>query len=360
MTALDFPNSPTIGQTYPSPPVAGVPTYKWNGTSWNANPASVGTLAVVALEVSMAANQTGLAVSGWRQAKYDTKITDTQNAYSTSTGFFTPTVAGLYCVVASLATQQGTGSGLGTVIAKNGVVTNAESQGTSVAAGAAGPQPVNAAALIYCNGTTDTISVWGWMAGNGTGIFYSTANANQAINMVATLLQVGPPGPQGVQGATGSQGPQGPAGPTGATGPQGPAGTGGDVPSGTVMAVYQAAAPTGWTRVTTYDDALMRIVGSATPASGGTNGFVAAFNAQTATGNFTNTTATIPGHTHTLPGGDAGPLGGPNSPQSVYFVQSNGSANSTSTGAGTGTGGAHAHSIITAIKYVDAMLVSKN
>jgi hypothetical protein len=35
MAALDFPNSPTIGQTYPSPSIAGVPTYTWNGTSWN-------------------------------------------------------------------------------------------------------------------------------------------------------------------------------------------------------------------------------------------------------------------------------------------------------------------------------------
>jgi hypothetical protein len=34
--ALDFPNSPSVGQLYPSPAVAGVPVYKWNGTTWDA------------------------------------------------------------------------------------------------------------------------------------------------------------------------------------------------------------------------------------------------------------------------------------------------------------------------------------
>jgi hypothetical protein len=146
--------------------------------------------------------------------------------------------------------------------------------------------------------------------------------------------------------------------PAGAGG-SGGSGGGGGIPSGTVMAVYQSAAPTGWTRVTTFDDALTRIVGSAAPGSGGSNGFVAAFNAQTVTGNFTLATAQMGSHSHTLPGGDAGPVGSNNSPVSIYVVQSNNSPNSTGTGA-AGGGGAHAHGITTNVKYVDAMLVSKN
>jgi hypothetical protein len=31
---LDFPNSPTVGQLFPSPPTAGVPVWKWDGTEW--------------------------------------------------------------------------------------------------------------------------------------------------------------------------------------------------------------------------------------------------------------------------------------------------------------------------------------
>ena len=54
-------------------------------------------------------------------------------------------------------------------------------------------------------------------------------------------------------------------------------------PAGTTMLFLQAAAPVGWTRVTTNDDALLRIVGTAAPGTGGSNGFVATFNAQTTT-----------------------------------------------------------------------------
>jgi len=131
------------------------------------------------------------------------------------------------------------------------------------------------------------------------------------------------------------------------------------LPSGTITDFFQAAAPTGWTRITTNDDALIRVVGSATPSSGGSNGFVATFNTQTVVGNTTLTTATMPSHPHTLPGGESGPLMGSNSPASVYFVQSNGSANSTATG-NAGSGGAHSHPITTSIKYVDVLLASKN
>ena len=31
---LDFPNSPSIGQTFPSPPVTGVPIFTWDGVKW--------------------------------------------------------------------------------------------------------------------------------------------------------------------------------------------------------------------------------------------------------------------------------------------------------------------------------------
>ncbi|WP_371929943.1 hypothetical protein [Bradyrhizobium sp. CCGUVB1N3] len=34
--ALDFPNTPSVGQLYPSPAVAGVPVYRWSGVTWDA------------------------------------------------------------------------------------------------------------------------------------------------------------------------------------------------------------------------------------------------------------------------------------------------------------------------------------
>jgi hypothetical protein len=34
--ALDFPSSPSVGQTYPNPAIAGVPVYAWDGEKWGA------------------------------------------------------------------------------------------------------------------------------------------------------------------------------------------------------------------------------------------------------------------------------------------------------------------------------------
>ena len=42
--ALDFPSSPTVGQLYPNPAVAGVPQYTWDGEKWaSGNVASIAT-----------------------------------------------------------------------------------------------------------------------------------------------------------------------------------------------------------------------------------------------------------------------------------------------------------------------------
>lgn len=38
--ALNFPNAPTVGQLYPSPAVAGVPVYRWDGIAWTSSGAA--------------------------------------------------------------------------------------------------------------------------------------------------------------------------------------------------------------------------------------------------------------------------------------------------------------------------------
>jgi hypothetical protein len=43
MTALDFPASPTVGQKYPSPAVAGVPVYSWDGEKWTTLGGAIGS-----------------------------------------------------------------------------------------------------------------------------------------------------------------------------------------------------------------------------------------------------------------------------------------------------------------------------
>jgi hypothetical protein len=51
---LDFPNSPTIGQTFPSPSIAGVPIWRWDGNEWA--PGSATAIGAVEGNYSLAAS----------------------------------------------------------------------------------------------------------------------------------------------------------------------------------------------------------------------------------------------------------------------------------------------------------------
>jgi hypothetical protein len=46
--ALDFPASPSVGQKYPASPIAGIPTYTWDGEKWKADAGSRPPTIVVA------------------------------------------------------------------------------------------------------------------------------------------------------------------------------------------------------------------------------------------------------------------------------------------------------------------------
>lgn len=67
---------------------------------------------------------------------------------------------------------------------------------------------------------------------------------------------------------------------------------GGYIPSGTVMLFVQAAAPVGWTKLTTHDDKALRIVSGTGGGSGGSVAFTTAFASKTVAGSINNTTAT--------------------------------------------------------------------
>lgn len=134
------------------------------------------------------------------------------------------------------------------------------------------------------------------------------------------------------------------------------------IPSGTVMAFFQAAAPAGWTQVTTHNNKALRIVSGAGGGSGGTVAFTTAFASQAVSGTVGNTTLTsaqMPAHTHT--GGVA------------YFVETGdvpgggiyGAGNTTTPTGSAGSGGSHTHSftgtaINLAVQYIDMIIASKN
>jgi len=148
--------------------------------------------------------------------------------------------------------------------------------------------------------------------------------------------------------------------------------------TGTSMLFRQTAAPTGWTKVTTYNDYALRIV-SGSASTGGSVTFTTAFASQAVNGSIANTTAggsvgtsgattlstsQIPSHTHPLNSGcdgAGGNTGGGNN-QGTSTGSAGGGGSHTHAG-GSFTGTAHNHSftgtaINLAVQYVDVIIAN--
>ena len=144
----------------------------------------------------------------------------------------------------------------------------------------------------------------------------------------------------------------------------------GAIPSGTVMAFFQAAAPVGWTQVTVHDNAALRVVSTSGGGSGGTNNFTTAFDSHVhATSGHALTESEIPSHIHTaLPGGQPfevqNSAGGAGNGLAGFSGGTN-ALNGQNTGS-TGGGAAHTHGDTGApsagidFKYLDMILATKD
>lgn len=133
----------------------------------------------------------------------------------------------------------------------------------------------------------------------------------------------------------------------------------GEFLSGTRTVFQQATAPVGWTRDTTFDDALLRIVGSGSPSSGGSNGF-STVNAQTVVGGTTLGINNQALHVHIPAPGFTniwGDVSGGGAGQGAGSGQSGAPGG---TGVNSTTGLSHSHTIVMSIKYVDFIIASKN
>jgi hypothetical protein len=142
------------------------------------------------------------------------------------------------------------------------------------------------------------------------------------------------------------------------------------IPAGSVMLFYQAAAPTGWTQVTTQNNKALRVVSGTGGGTGGSVAFTTAFTSQAVSGTVGTSGETtlnigqIPSHTHSYsaPGGAGAALGGEGY---SYPVATPGGG--TTTGA-EGGGGSHSHTggtftgtaINLAVQYIDIIICSKN
>ena len=146
--------------------------------------------------------------------------------------------------------------------------------------------------------------------------------------------------------------------------------------TGTSMLFRQTAAPTGWTKVTTYNDYALRIVSGAA-STGGSVAFTTAFASGLSSGSTTAggtvgtsgattlSTSQIPSHRHVLPFYDDGapygyPAGAGNGNGSTfqYSGYEGGGTSHTHTG-GTFTGTGHTHTLPSfAVQYVDVIIAN--
>jgi hypothetical protein len=159
--------------------------------------------------------------------------------------------------------------------------------------------------------------------------------------------------------------------------------------TGTSMLFRQTAAPTGWTKVTTYNDYALRIV-SGSASTGGSVAFTTAFASQGVSGSIANTTAggsvgtsgattlslsQTPSHDHSVSGrgvvcGGVATVGNYTyrSTNDAYEsgtaqVYANGGGGSHTHSGGSFTGTAHNHSftgtaINLAVQYVDVIIAN--
>jgi hypothetical protein len=152
------------------------------------------------------------------------------------------------------------------------------------------------------------------------------------------------------------------------------------VPSGTNMLFYQASAPTGWTKVTTSNDAALRVVSGSGGGTGGTVNFSSAFTSQAVSGTVGDTSLTelqMPSHYHytvsdqVVNGGkvnSSGPIAwsNGNNPGEEEYELAPGTTTAT-LGRTSSTGGSQSHthtfsgtSINLAVKYIDVIVAYKN
>lgn len=138
----------------------------------------------------------------------------------------------------------------------------------------------------------------------------------------------------------------------------------GEFATGTSMSFFNSTAPTGWTKITSTDNALIRLV-SGTPSSGGTNDFSTVNSSTVLTrANLPNdsiATSTDGAHTHTVSAltfaaGSSYSSGGGSFATTVIASSSNGSHNHTV----ALNGGVTQTALDLNIKYVDIIRATKD
>jgi hypothetical protein len=156
MSAITIAGDTSGSVTLDAPAVA--------GTTVLTLPATSGTVMVngPAFSAGKSATQS-VSNSTFTRIVFDSEAFDTNNNYDISNGRFTPTVAGYYQFNVSLGFQGQSTQSIAINLYKNGSL----NLYTALMSANANGLVASGSGLIYCNGSTDYIEVYGWQNTGG-------------------------------------------------------------------------------------------------------------------------------------------------------------------------------------------------
>jgi len=132
-------------------------------------PTTTSTLAIngPAFSAYQSSSQTGIASSVFTKILFQTEEWDTNNNFASST--FTPTVAGYYQINAAVAWSAGYSTGILSIYKNGSIYKDGVSLPTSTYR-----STVNA--IVYCNGSTDYIEIYGQQLSGSSGSIAAAIN----------------------------------------------------------------------------------------------------------------------------------------------------------------------------------------
>lgn len=134
---------------------------------------------IPAFSAGLSGGNQSISTNTWTKVQLNTKTFDTNNNFDSVTNYrFTPTVAGYYQINSGLSITYTTAGGsiIYSAIYKNGSAIKQSYSGytTSGNVGLYGTQFISA--LIFMNGTTDYLELYGW-ANAGTGYVFGSGES---------------------------------------------------------------------------------------------------------------------------------------------------------------------------------------
>ena len=273
MPVINFPDSPTIGQSFSS----GVRTWTWDGVSWNlvitgvtGPTGSTGPQGYTGEQGPPGPQGTSINVIGTVATTNDLPLSANQNdAYIVSADgdlYIWDTVTEEWDNVGQIVGPQGDVGPTGPTGPQGdlgGVFYTSETTPTTTVTGSVWFRPSDGASYVYNDGSWNLLYLYGPTGSVGptgpTGA-QGSSGLDGVTGPTGPQGEVGPTGAQGPMGLQGSDGPQGAAGPTGPTGPAGVDGyvgsdgsTGPTGPTGPTGADSTVPGPTGPTGATGAD-----------------------------------------------------------------------------------------------------------